>query len=167
MGEPLRSTARFPGLPLSAGHYESFYLKASHPAEPVSVWIRYTVHKRPGAAPLGSLWFTLFDSREDGPWAVKATTGEVGAAPGEYVHVGDARFEPGRVLGSAAADVGPSLGNAQLFMDLTRAGAVAEMHIYQKGRHGFGGGFGSPEFSGWMPLLEHFLQIGGFLPGGE
>ena len=37
MGEPLRSTARFPGLPLSAGHYESFYLKASHPAEPVSV----------------------------------------------------------------------------------------------------------------------------------
>ena len=107
MGEPLRSTARFPGLPLSAGHYESFYLKASHPVDPVSIWIRYTVHKRPGAAPLGSLWFTLFDSREDGPWAVKATTGEVGAAPGEYVHVGDARFEPGRVLGSAAADVGP------------------------------------------------------------
>lgn len=99
----MRSTARFPHLRLGAGHYESFYLKASHPVEPVSVWIRYTVHKRPGEAPLGSLWFTLFDSREDGPWAVKETPSEVGAGSGRYIHVGDARFEPGRVVGSASA----------------------------------------------------------------
>jgi hypothetical protein len=59
------------------------------------------------------------------------------------------------------------MANAQLFMDLNRAGAVAELHIYQKGRHGFGGGFGSPEFSGWMPQLRHFLEIGGFIPGGK
>ncbi len=71
---------------------------------------------------------------------------------------------PPTFLVSAAADQGPSLGNAQLFMDLTRAGAVAELHVYQKGRHGFGSGFGSPEFSGWMPALAHFLEIGGFLP---
>jgi hypothetical protein len=106
MGEPTRSAARFPGVQLSAGHYESFYLKASHPADPLSIWIRYTVHKRPGHAPTGSLWFTLFDSREDGPWAVKHTTAAVGAGPGEHIHVGDARFEPGRAFGSAAADVG-------------------------------------------------------------
>lgn len=106
MGDPTRSAARFPELPLAAGHYESFYLKASHPDEPVSVWIRYTVHKRPGEAPLGSLWFTLFDGREDGPWAVKTTTDAVGAGPGEHIHVGDARFAPGRVSGMAAADVG-------------------------------------------------------------
>lgn len=104
MGEAPRSRARFPELALSAGHYESFYLKASHPTEPVSVWIRYTIHKRPGEAPLGSLWFTLFDAREEGPWAVKVTTPDVGVAGGEYVHVGAARFEPGRVLGSAAAE---------------------------------------------------------------
>lgn len=110
MGEPLRSTARFPELPLAAGHYESFYLKASHPTEPVSIWIRYTIHKRPGAAPLGSLWFTLFDAREERPWAVKATTAEVGAHPDHYVHVGDARFELGRVFGTAAADVEQSGG---------------------------------------------------------
>jgi hypothetical protein len=102
MGEALRSAARFPALALSAGHYESFYLKASHPTDPVSVWIRYTIHKRPGQAPQGSLWFTLFDGREDGPWAAKVTTAEVGADPGECIHVGDARFEPGRVTGSAA-----------------------------------------------------------------
>ncbi len=101
MGESTRSVARFPELPLAAGHYESFYLKATHPIDPVSVWIRYTVHKRPGAAPRGSLWFTLFDSREDGPWATKATTDDVGVDPGEYIHVGRARFAPSSVIGSA------------------------------------------------------------------
>jgi hypothetical protein len=105
MGEALRSQARFPDLEPSAGHYESFYLKASHPTDPVSVWIRYTVHKRPGAAPLGSLWFVLFDKRATGPWAVKQTTPDVGDGPDHYVHVGDARFEPGRVQGAAAVDV--------------------------------------------------------------
>lgn len=72
---------------------------------------------------------------------------------------------PPTFLVSAAADRGPSLGNAQLFLDLTRAGAVAELHIYQRGRHGFGSGFGSPEFDGWMPALERFLRLGGFLGG--
>jgi hypothetical protein len=70
----------------------------------VSLWIRYTVHKRPGAAPRGSLWFTLFDAREDGPWAVKATTEDVGATAGHYIHVGESRFEPGRVAGTASAE---------------------------------------------------------------
>jgi acetyl esterase/lipase len=73
---------------------------------------------------------------------------------------------PPTFLVSAAGDQGPSLGNAQLFADLTKAGAVAEIHVYQKGRHGFGSGFGSPEFSDWMPALKHFLVIGGLLPGG-
>ncbi len=31
------------------GMYESFYLRAVSPDEPVGVWIRHTVHKRPGA----------------------------------------------------------------------------------------------------------------------
>lgn len=71
---------------------------------------------------------------------------------------------PPTFLLSAAADQGPSLANAQLFMDLTKAGAVAELHVYQRGRHGFGSGYGSPEFGDWMPRLEHFLRVGGFLP---
>ena len=74
---------------------------------------------------------------------------------------------PPTFLVSAAADQGPSIGNAQLFMDLTKAGGVAEVHVYQKGRHGFGSGFGSPEFSDWMPALRHFLERGGLLPGGQ
>ncbi len=72
---------------------------------------------------------------------------------------------PPTFLVSAAADRGPSIGNAELFLGLTRAGATAELHIYQKGRHGFGTGFRSPEFGSWMSDLHRFLTLGGFLPG--
>jgi acetyl esterase/lipase len=81
------------------------------------------------------------------------------ATPGESLK----DFPPTFLL-SAAADQGPSLANAQLFTDLTKAGAVAELHVYQRGRHGFGSGYGSPEFADWMPRLEHFLRVGGLLP---
>jgi hypothetical protein len=101
MGERLRSTARFPGLSLDAGAYESYYLKACHPTDPVGIWLRHTVHKRPGEPAQGSLWLTLFDRRADGPWAVKTTTGDIGAGADHYIHVGDSRVEPGRAAGSA------------------------------------------------------------------
>ena len=68
---------------------------------------------------------------------------------------------------AAQGDTGPALGSAQLFMDLTRAGAIAEIHLYQKGHHGFGDGFANGTFSDWMPRLEHFLRQGGFIPGGR
>jgi acetyl esterase/lipase len=84
------------------------------------------------------------------------------ATPGELLK----NFPPTFLI-SAAADTGPALGNAQLFMDLIRAGATAEIHVYQKGRHGFGSGFGSPEFSDWMPRLELFLKLDGFIPGSN
>jgi acetyl esterase/lipase len=74
---------------------------------------------------------------------------------------------PPTFLLSAAADQGPSLANAQLFIDLTKAGAIAELHVYQRGRHGFGSGHGSPEFADCMPRLEHFLRVGGFLPAAK
>lgn len=81
------------------------------------------------------------------------------ATPGESL-----KDYPPTFLLSAAGDQAPSLANAQLFADLTQAGAIAELHVFQRGRHGFGTGYGSPEFGGWMPELEHFLRIGGFLP---
>jgi formylglycine-generating enzyme required for sulfatase activity len=71
---------------------------------------------------------------------------------------------PPTFLLSAAGDQAPSLANAQLFMDLSKAGAVAELHVYQRGRHGFGSGLGSSEFADWMPRLQGFLRLGGFLP---
>jgi acetyl esterase/lipase len=81
------------------------------------------------------------------------------ATPGENL-----KSFPPTFLISAAADAGPSNGNAQFFLDLNRAGATVEMHIYQKGRHGFGAGNGSPEFGEWMGTLKHFLTVGKLLP---
>ncbi len=70
---------------------------------------------------------------------------------------------PPTFLCAAEFDKGTSLGSAQLFMDLTRAGAIAELHLYQKGRHGFGTGFGTSDFGDWMGRLRHFLTEDGFL----
>ncbi len=78
------------------------------------MWIRYTVHKRPGEAPTGSLWFTLFDRSAGGPRAVKQTFAEVGAAADEQIHVGDAVMGFGTRLGArrgrgATGGLGPDL----------------------------------------------------------
>ena len=43
------------------------------------MWIRYTVHKRPGREPTGSLWFTLFDAGAGGPGAAKEHGARAGA----------------------------------------------------------------------------------------
>ena len=85
-------------MPVEAGHYESFYLKACHPAEPVGVWIRYTVHKRPRALPNGSLWVTLFDRTAQGPRAHKETLPSPAAAGGDWISVGDALHALSRAL---------------------------------------------------------------------
>lgn len=71
---------------------------------------------------------------------------------------------PPTFLLAAAWDRGAANGSAQLFLDMNRAGAVVELHEYQKGRHGFGAANGSPEFSLWMDTFRHFLVQGGFLP---
>lgn len=71
---------------------------------------------------------------------------------------------PPTFLVASQGDTGQSLPAAQFFIDLTKAGAVAEIHLYQRGHHGFGSGFGAPEFEDWMPRLEHFLKMTGFLP---
>jgi hypothetical protein len=92
--------ARFPAVPAGVGHYESFYLKACHPAQPLGVWIRYTVHKRPGAEPNGSLWFTLFDASAEGPRPQKATLPGPRAGGGEWIGVGEASLRPGAAAGS-------------------------------------------------------------------
>ena len=93
-----RTEARFPGVAGRAGHYESFYLKATRPGGGQAIWIRHTVHKRPGEELTGSVWFTLFDADAPGPWATKLTVPaqEVTALPSGYIEIDGARLEPGR-----------------------------------------------------------------------
>jgi hypothetical protein len=92
--------ARFPGVDPAAGHYESFYLKCADAASRRALWLRYTVHKRPGGTPVGSLWATLFD--EDGPHAAKVTPGpeRLGAGGADWVRIGEARIGAGGCAGA-------------------------------------------------------------------
>jgi hypothetical protein len=94
--------ARFPRVAAKAGHYESFYLKACEPGGGRGLWIRHTVHKRPGAEPNASIWFVLFDRAADGPRATKVTVpaAQLSAPEGSWIRVGDAEIGPGAAEGS-------------------------------------------------------------------
>jgi hypothetical protein len=93
---------RFPEVPADAGHYESFYLRAVDPARPRGAWIRYTVHKRPGEPPVGSLWCTVFDAEHDGPAAVKETRPQPRVPDDGWIAIGDATFSETAAHGQAS-----------------------------------------------------------------
>jgi hypothetical protein len=94
--------ARFPEVAAKAGHYESFYVKACRPGGGQGIWIRHTVHKRPGAEPNASIWFTLFDREADGPRATKVTVpvADLSAPGGSWIRVDGAEIGPGRATGT-------------------------------------------------------------------
>ncbi len=72
---------------------------------------------------------------------------------------------PPTFLLSAAWDRGAANGSAQLFLDINKAGGVAEIHLFQRGRHGFGSAKTSPEYGLWMDILKHFLELNHFFGG--
>jgi hypothetical protein len=102
----MKTQARFPAVSADAGHYESFYVKAAAPGGGRAIWLRHTIHRRPGQAATAALWFTLFDAEAPGPRATKqtVTADELSFPTGAYVQVGGAVLEPGRAHGSAASD---------------------------------------------------------------
>ena len=102
----MEERARFREVAAKAGHYESFYLKACRPGGGLGIWIRHTVHKRPGQEPTGSIWFTLFDREARGPQATKVTVpaSELSTPPGSWIRVADAEIGPGRAVGSVDSE---------------------------------------------------------------
>ena len=101
MGEPLLTQPRFPGLSQDAGHYESFYLKRGHPTEPVGdldplhgPQAARTSRRR---ARSGSRCSTA-RGRPARP-SSRPSADARAAGDGDYIRVGDSRFEPGRVDG--------------------------------------------------------------------
>jgi hypothetical protein len=97
----VRTEARFPEIPQSAGHYESFYLKLTRPGGGRGAWIRHTVHKRPGEAATCALWFVLFDASAPAPKATKAQFGadELASAPDTYIRIATASLTDRRAIG--------------------------------------------------------------------
>jgi hypothetical protein len=100
----------FPGVPLRAGMYESFYLRAVAPDEPVGAWIRHTVHKRPGRTPRGSIWCTIFDASRGRPFMHKATSDQLYVPAGGWIAVGSAD-EVARAGGDAETDESAGAGS--------------------------------------------------------
>jgi hypothetical protein len=98
--------ARFPDVSAKAGHYESFYIKACRPGGGQGIWIRHTVHKRPGAEPTGSVWFVLFDRDAEAPQATKVTVPASGlsAPDGSWIRVEGAEIGPGKAVGKVGTD---------------------------------------------------------------
>jgi acetyl esterase/lipase len=72
-------------------------------------------------------------------------------------------FPPTFLIAAAADQL--STGSVQFFLDLRKAGASAELHIYQKGRHGFGAADGHPILSDWMGRLHGWMENAGFMKG--
>lgn len=72
-----------------AGMYESFYLRAVSPTEPLGVWIRNTVQKRPGERARGSVWCTVFDAARGRPFQHKLTSDRLTVPSGEWISIGD------------------------------------------------------------------------------
>jgi hypothetical protein len=113
--------ARYGEVAAKRGHYESFYVKACRPDGGLGLWIRHTVHKRPGQEATGSIWFTLFDRDAPAPLATKVTVpaGELSVPAGSWIRVAEAEIGPGRAEGSvghaageAPGPVGSSAGEA-------------------------------------------------------
>lgn len=90
----------------SAGHYESWFVRANHPARPLAFWIRYTIFAprgRPEDA-IGELWAIHFDGERRLIRAAKSELpiGECSFAPrGLDVRIGGATLEPGALRGQA------------------------------------------------------------------
>jgi acetyl esterase/lipase len=80
--------------------------------------------------------------------------------PGE-----DLKSFPPTFLLAAAWDRGAANGSANLWLEMNKAGAVAELHLFQRGRHGFGAATTSPEYGPWMDMLKHFLGLNQFFGG--
>jgi hypothetical protein len=93
--------ARFPGVALDKGHYESFYLRAVDPERPRGVWIRHTTHQRPGRPPTGSVWCTYSEAAAGAPYAVKETHDAPRADPQGWIQIGNSRFGPAGAEGHA------------------------------------------------------------------
>ncbi len=83
------------------GMYESFYLRAVSPEEPLGLWVRYTVRKAPGQRPRGSLWCTVFDVGSGRPFMHKLTSEQLAVPEGGWIAIGqDAAMGPGWAEGS-------------------------------------------------------------------
>lgn len=89
----------YPAARPGAGLYESFFLRAVSPEEPVGVWIRHTVLKPPGGEPRGSVWCTVFDARWASPYMHKLSDQPLSTPADGWIAVGASAIGDGHARG--------------------------------------------------------------------
>lgn len=105
----------------AAGHYESWFQRANHPARPLAFWIRYTIFspaRRPSDA-VGELWAVFFDGESGRISAAKQDVPIANcsfASTGIDAHIGDAVLADAHLAGRARS------GGADLAWDLRWSG---------------------------------------------
>lgn len=90
------------------GHYESYFLRANHPQQPLAFWIRYTLFSPQGHPDkaIGELWAVYFDGENNVNTAVKSELPFSGCSfgpSGLNVRIGGAILDAARLSGRAAA----------------------------------------------------------------
>jgi hypothetical protein len=98
----LRTRPRFPDrLGKDDAHYESFYIKANRSGGGKGLWIRHTVHKRPGQEATCAIWFVYFEADADEPLATKAQydAGRLSVPEDGYIKVAEAELGDGAAIG--------------------------------------------------------------------
>lgn len=154
---------RFPGVARGDGLYESYFVKARHPARAQAFWLRHTVHKRPGHDPTGAVWLTLFDGDAAEPVrAVKESFAADRLAPDGYARIGESWLRPGRGTGAAG-------GTAWDFSFATdeaeqrhlpaewmyTAGVPRTKSLTPHPAARFGGRLGDLDLDGWTGVVSH------------
>ncbi len=97
----MQTNAMFARAPARNGMYESFYVRAVSPSQPLGVWIRHTAQKPPGRRAHGSLWCTVFDAARGRPFQHKLTSDELRVPSDGWIALGD------RGDGSQGGAIGP------------------------------------------------------------
>jgi hypothetical protein len=160
--------ARFPRVAEKAGHYESFYVKACRPGGGRGVWIRHTVHKRPGAEPNASIWFTLFDREAEGPRATKVTVpaGELSVPEDGWIRVTDAEIGPGRARGAVGGDTLTASWDLTFSGDAEPCQYLPSERLYETRlpKTKFVAPFPDARFSGRIEIDEETIELDGW-PG--
>jgi hypothetical protein len=160
--------ARFPGVAAKAGHYESFYVKACRPGGGQGIWIRHTVHKRPGAEPNASIWFVLFDRDADGPRATKVTVpaAELSAPAGSWVKVDGAEIGPGRASGAVETDAVKASWDLAFSGDAEPCKYLPSDRLYETRlpKTKFVAPFPEARFDGHLEIDGKTIELGGW-PG--
>ena len=99
------------------GHYESYYLRAVHPSQPLGLWIRYTVLVAPGSRPAGQLWCTLFDRSAPRPRAVRVDAGPVTTGDDAWIRLGSSSFGAAGSVGAATTPDGAAIWSLRATTD--------------------------------------------------